>query len=270
MATMQQVVDVTALSLDGSSILGAFANATLTMPNDLVNAKPASRNGMRNSVAKKSWSLSTELMSVVSGSRKVQHTDISVFTLDGVDYLGIFNGTLTGTITQVEGSLSGSKWKDPQNTDIDFGFSGKVLVPTATGGAQALLSDAASSTLTDAEMVVSFTLNGIAVTLPMTLASVSLGLQSGGLQEISIELSGNSPDSGAYPTAPTGTSSLLEKAFNSYKTAITFAMTTHATEGGAFSGSAKLKSYSIGMNDGQLVNVQYNYEGSGALTFTPN
>lgn len=270
MATRQQAGDVSLYTIDSVDYLGTCRNVTLDFGNDSVEASPMTRDGTRAQIAKKGMTLRTELMSVVSGSLKVQHTDLSAISIDGVSYLQGFTGSFSGSYTSVEGSLAGTIWKDPQNVKKTYRLSGTILVPSATGGAQALLVDAASATPTDANMTVTFTINGIAITLPMTLVRASLELTDGDVQKIAIELESASPDSGTFPTAPTGTTSLLEKAFNSFKTAIAFAFTSHATEGVAFTGNCKFTSFQIGIEDGALSNVQYEFASSGAVTATAN
>ncbi len=269
MASLQQTVDMSVFSIGGTSYLGTFRNTTFAVTNDTVEASPAVRDGMRAQVAKKGATLSTELMSVVSGSLKVQHTDVTVLTIDGTDYLGSFTGTLSGEITSVEGALAGVLWKSPQNTKKNYRLSGTIVVTTATGGAQGLLTDA-FGTVANANMTVSVTINGVAITIPMTLVSCSLAFADGDIQKYAVELQGASPDTGDYPTAPTGSTSLLEKAFNAYKTALAVSLTTHATEGVNLAGNVKFSSFSIGIEDGALTNVQYEFVSDGAITATAN
>lgn len=271
MAARQLTGDMSLFSLGGSSYLGLFRNVKLAGTFDTVESRPAVNLASRAQVVKKGGVLSTELMSVVSGSAKVSHLDLSVFTLDGSSWLGAISGKFSGSFEHKEADGPGTIWKYPLVVSKDYEFSGTIKVP-ATGGIQAMMVDAWSATAADNEWVVTFTVNGVAITLPMVLTSAEVVFEEAGIQTVAITMKGQGPDNTAtaYPTAPTGTTSILEKAFNAPKTAIAWALTSHATEGLAYSGNAVIQSFEIGIEDGALINIAYAYATQGAVTATAN
>jgi hypothetical protein len=251
--------------------VATFRTATLEVTADTVEASPATRLMSKKQPVKKGATLTCELMSVVASSEKVTHLNLSAITVDSVDYLGSINGTFSGTNTIVEAGAAGDIWKYPQVTKTMLSFTGEILITASTGGAQALLTDAWANNVSGLAMILSFTINGVAVTLPMVLTSCSQPFTDGDVQKANITLEGASPDSGSYPTAPTGTTSLLEKALNVATTAVAITFTTHATEGMALtSTNAVFQSFSIPIQDGQLINASYTFAIQGQPTNVAN
>lgn len=263
--------DVSVFSVGSVDLLALLKNARIVANIDQVDGKPFTRLGKSAHAVKKSLEISYSNFSTVSAPQRVTNINVTAFSYGGTDYIGTLrSGTFSGEFTHVEGSGIGDVFKSPYVTEKDYKLSAELqLVDSATANWwQNNADELLGGNLTGVNITVSFTINSVAITMPMSISSAELVLDEGGLQTVRIECSGRSPDSGDYPTAPTGTTSLFEKALNAPKTALAYSITNAATSAYDvnLAGNCIIKSFSIGFQDGALVMEDYSYASQGTVT----
>jgi hypothetical protein len=93
-------------------------------------------------------------------------------------------------------------------------------------------------------------------------------LSAGATQRYKITLNSRWATGANNPTAPTGTTSLLEKAFNAPGTALAIVATSRATNGISYSGNFVIESARVAINQADAIMTQYRFRSSGAVTAT--
>lgn len=259
---------------DGTYVdnLGFIQGVNLVGDLDTVDASPINRAYDRQQAARKGATISADLMSVKSGSVKVSTLDLSAFSFAGIDYLAYAESFEFGVNWDLKESTPAKDfWKWPQASGKKtLSFDGTIFVPTTAAlGSQTLGTAFFSATPTDHDVALSFTINGVATTAAMTLKHYEKIFQMGDLQAMKVRCEANSPDSGTYPAAPTGTTTAFERALNTI-TRHRLKLTDHATEGQLYAGNAILRSAVVKVGNSGLVNIGYEWETQGAWTSTPN
>lgn len=252
--------------------LGLIQNVTFRGELDTVEAAPIARPYSRQQPIKKGGVITAPLMSVVSGSAKVSSLDFTALTIFGQDYEPYLqNGELTIGWGLSDATAVGDFWKWPHyNGTKTLSFTGTILVPsTAALGSQFTPTRFFSATPSDHEGSVSMTLNGVTITAAMTLKSLEHAFNRGDLQAFNVSFEANSPDTGTYPAAPTGTTTILERALNSVNVH-RLRLTTHASEGQQYAGNGILSQARIVIPNADLIKVEYEWQTQGAWTSTPN
>lgn len=256
---------------DGTFVdyLGLIQNVTLSGDVDTVDTAPITRAYDRQQGVKKSWSVSAPVMSVKTGSTKVTNLDLSAISLFGTSYASnLKEGSFTIAWNLADATGAADLWRYNQPTGTKtLTFEGRILVP-ATGG-QDIQTKMFANNVTDIEGTVTFTINGVTVTAAMVLKRFNQVFSRGDLQEFDVTFEASSPDSGTYPAAPTGTTTLLERALNTVGRH-RLQLTSHASEGIAYAGNAVLRQARIVIPQAGLLNVEYEWAGQGALTATAN
>lgn len=252
-------------SLAGGSVLGLFENVDLSSAMTAVETKPVTRVYGRAQGTKKEWKVTTGLMQNNGlATKRIDHLSVSVFSLDAADMLGQFSsGKISMTATVVTKPEAGAVWKTKQVTGKKLMFDGEFTVPT--GAASALLTMLKSGTIADHSVAAVMTIDGVTYEFPGVYTNLSLKAEREGLYVVSATLEGESPDTGAFPTTPTGTTSLIEKALNS-RAAVAVALTTQTTNGNAFSGNAVISGLDINVSDEDIIKYSMTFEGTGALS----
>lgn len=265
--------DVSVFSINSNSLLSLIKNAKITTNIDQVDAKPFTRLGKTAHAVKKALQISYSSFSTISQPQRVTNINVTAFSYAGTDYIGTLRGgTLSADFTHVEGSGIGDIWKAPYITEKDYKLSGDLqLVDSATANFwQNNADEIHANNLTGVNIAVSFVINSVTITLPMSITSAELVLDEGGLQVVRIECAGRSPDTGDYPTAPTGTTSFLEKVLNAPQTALAFSITNTANTSFDvnLAGNCIIQSYSAQFQDGALVMEDFVWASQGAVTAT--
>lgn len=255
-----------ALSLASASQLEFFDAATFRIQSDVVRNDPITRTSQGNQRAKLQAFLEVDLMSTKSLPVRVSHLDLSALSLDAVDLLpyGLDNLELSVSYASQDVPSAGSLWKVTQNVKKIVSGSIRTSVPDAGFGA--LFTDAGSSAEADARMVLTFTINSVTTTLALLLQEVSLENRMDDLQRFTATLASADPGTGDYPTAPTGTTSLMEKALNAFRSTIAFVFTSHSSEGFTASGNALFDGFRITLQDGELVKSSISLRSTGGVT----
>lgn len=252
----------------GILLAGSGTNFTFEMMNEKADAGLVARLGKHNQPVKTEGKLSVTLNSVTSGSTRVSHTNCTAFSIGGTSYLGQLRSySLSGSYEHRQQGGTGEKYKRQQVTAKDYQIT--VNLDVATTMSYTLMNFLAGSDFTGASKTVLITVNGVTVTIPMNLNQGTLAAQRYELQELALSFDGADPGSSAYPTLPTGTTTILEKALNTPTAELSFAF-QNALSGdtGGFNGSgtAVFDSFSFKVNDGQLVEETYSFMTTGTIT----
>jgi hypothetical protein len=254
--------------LAGVAIVGPGTNYTFELTNEKQDAGLTSRLGKHSQPTKCNGKLMVDLSSISSGSTRVSHVNVTAFTIGGTSYLDVLKDlTLSCTYDKVMQAGVGEKYGKPQVVAKDFQIA--VNLDVDTGDAKTFFDMIAGADFSNVDQAVSFTLNSVVVTIPMNLNEGTLTAQRYSLQSLALAFDGADPGAGNYPTAPTGTTTILEKALNAATTemAFSFQNALAANTGGiAASGTCVFDSVSIKIADGQLVEEQYGFATYGAVT----
>jgi hypothetical protein len=269
MALKQQAADIGTLSIASISLLADFEGVTYTVKETQVDGSSMVATGKSYTGTKLGGTLDIPVLSTQSTPDRVTHLNLTVLTVGGTSYLAdVLSLKLTLTPNQVKQPSSGSWWQTVQNTKMDISGSVDISLPAGSNYAHDLLTLAHSATGSSRNLVLSFTLNAVTITVPLRLESAQLKAERDGLQMMTLNLSCHAPLSGTFPTAPTGTSSLLEKAFNSWAAEFAFAFNTSATaaRGAAISGNCIFGPTTIEVTDEGLAKTTYQFHTTGTVT----
>lgn len=252
-------------SINSASQLAYLGDASIAVTALDVDGSPITRTYESAQVVHKEASIKCNLMSVVSGSTKVNNLDVTVFTVDGTDYLvNLESGSLSVEWTHEEGKACGDLWAYPIATKKKIAMDATLKVPATGGAGLALLM---GGTTADLEVTPSITINGVAATFDGLLTLVDHSFPQGGIQKQKVSIKGRSPDSGTFPAAPTGTSSILEKFLNTLA-AISFSIVAKASGGASYSGNMLPKTLNMQWANNQLVMVDCEFASQGAVTIS--
>lgn len=269
--TRQDVGDLNTWSLAGGSVIGTTKNVNVALENDVDEGRGIAYVGKSPNTVKQSYKITTGQMSAISSATRVANLDISAFTVDGTDYLThLRGGNISISYEQDEAGGVANLWKSPLNTVL--GISGSItlnLPNSTTANALRTILKAINDSATARNVPVSITINAIAVTLDMHIMSYEWNGDPGKLQTVTFQVEGKDDGSGIV-TAPAGTTTLLEKALNAFKTPIAFAFTPKAANSLALSGECIFTGASFTFNDAQIITTEYSLESHGTVTATQN
>lgn len=261
MAARATHLDVSILSIGSIDLLADTVGARLTLSSETAESKAIGRLGASPQVVKRTASLSVDLLNAKTLPNRVSHLDCSVFTLGGTSFLAdLSNLSVTLGYSLESASAVADEWQFRQVVAKSISGSCDLKVPTAS----IPLLNSIDGAITTWSLDISFTLNGIAVTIPAIIESVEHGVAVDGIQTLSVKWAGRDPQTGDYPTAPTGTTTLLEKALNAPTTALAVEYETKAANGTNCTGSVVFTGGSFAIKDGEIVQNQYSFEFQGA------
>ncbi len=266
--------DLSVFTIGGTDYLSTARDIMYRLTNDTVDGKILKVLGRQAQVVKRGIELQTGQFTNFSTPVRVANLDISAFTIDAIDYKAkLLGGSFNISLEHKEASGVADLWKFPIVTAKDFTARAELLIPAsaaATNPARVFGADAHSATVANSQMVFSMTINGVAITLPMVVKSFEHRLNDGDYQRVGVELVGQGPDSGSYPTAPAGSTSLLEKAFNAPGTALAGVLTPKAGagEGNSYAGNLIYQGVSFDFNDASLIVPSFSFVSQGTWTQT--
>ena len=259
--------DISIFSIGGSSQLAYFDNVTLTTTNTTANTASVGASGQRSSVMKSSATIDVNLRGVsATTSDAATHLDLTSLAIGALTFTCFSSCSLNISYATATVPCVGSRYKMEDNVNLIL--AADVKVQAVSGTASTLMIPFNNAAALSASNV-TFTLiyNGVTYAIPMMLQEVSLVSERDGIQEISIKLEGRAPDSGAFPTTPTSTTGLLNKALNDYDTALAVSFQSiTSTNGVNVSGNFKFQSASFEIADEQIVPVAYSFRSHGAVT----
>lgn len=219
----------------------------------------AARNGMKKAAA-----FDVALKPIKSAQIRVSHFDISVATLAGGNLIPEMNSMNLRIQNNIATAPSiGEVWRQFQ-TDPggSITMDWDLDVAEADSVALSLLALVESDAIADLIAIASFSLNGVAVTLPGHLMGGSHSVS--GRQKVSLQFEGSDPGGGtAYPTAPVGTSTILERALNAPRTPLAFTFVSKDVGGLSRSGYCLIESAEARIEDARIVTENYSFRVTG-------
>lgn len=257
--------DLSVWSINSVSQLAFLGDASIMIDHEDVDGSPITRIYESSQIVGSSGTVKCSLMSVLTGATKINNLDVSAFTVGGTSYLaGLDSGSLQVEWTHQEGKAVGTQWAYPVVTKKKISMDATLKIPTSGGGGLMLLMDSATSGL---EVVASITINSVATTFAGLLKSIDHTFAHGDVQKYKVQIKGRNPDTGTFPAAPTGTTTILELFLNTLSS-ISFAITAKASGGSVYSGNMLPKSLNMQWANGQLVMVDVEFATQGAVTIT--
>lgn len=259
------------MSVDGTSVLTAISNVMIELNSDIDEGRGIAYLGKTPNTVKQSYKISTSIMSAISAATRVSNLDVSVFTIGGVDYLPFLRGgTISGSYEKDEAGGVANLWKYPLNTVKDYGGEVTLNLPlSTTANALRTILKAINDGATAHDVIVAITINSVAISLDMHITSFKFNGEPGKLQTVTLSLAGKDDGSNAV-NSPVGTTTLLEKAINVYKTPIAFSFTGKSTNSLNLAGDMIFSSFSFSFNDSQVISTDYEWESHGAVVATQN
>lgn len=268
--------DLSVLTVGGIALVDYIQNATYTLDVDKVEGRSIAYPGRSARAVKKGASIRASVMSSNGDTcnNRITNLDVSGLTIDGTAYESMLRGgTFTGEFTVAQAAPVGSFWRFPYIVAKDYSATVDLMLPlSATANADRLIgADIHSSSAEDLCMTFILTIDGVAYELPMLITKIEEKLTDDDINIYTVDLVGKSPasDSG-YPTTPSGTTTLLEKAFNDPFTALAFTFTPYAAAGKGTSKTGNLifNGFSFNFDDQKIIAIDYTFLSQGAVTQT--
>lgn len=257
--------DISVFSVASGDLLGSISNISYDIQADSDEGGAIAVIGESPQFTGTKIEIATTAMSNTASGR-VTDLDVSAFSIGGVSSrpkLKTFS--LKGAYTQQETSARGDKFHAPQVTNKSYSGSAELYV--LDDAAPMLVETLLGSTTTVNNSTISITINGVTITLPILITGHKWSVEYGGLQMLSLQFSGRALlDGNPYPTAPTGTSTLLEKALNAPTTALAYEIKTRATNGVDITGNMVWNSFEINVPERGVVKTSYSWSGTGTPT----
>lgn len=260
--------NLSVFSIASASQLDYLQNANLNLTEQQQEGSSIAYLGGNTQGVKMGGELSCSLFSDQSTAIRVSHLDVSAADLGSVDLLSpniLYGLDLSLDYTHGMNPGIGELWQFP--VIADRRFSGSLRLAMMTDDAPDLLVDLLSGTYADKNKLFSFTINGVEFEVPMRMTGATIPIQKEGMLEYTIPLADRSGRSGVT-VKPTGTTSLIEKAFNSASTALAFAFRPKVHPSLNFAGNMLIKSFRMSIQDASLVPVNLTYACQGTWTGT--
>jgi hypothetical protein len=248
-------LDVSVFNIDGTSVLGTAKNATLEISQTTEGVRGINLRHQKDCVVKRTWKLSGSFRKF-NGTACRTSLDVSVFSIGGTDYLGDLD-SLEISITTEDKIAEGvaDEWVSLQAVGTRHEISGKLKI---AGSATSTLMALAAGTIASLDVTVAVTIGGVlTATMPMMLQMASHQLAEADLQMIDVKFSPR----GAPTGTPTG-DSLFISAFTGTSVAAIAASTGAQT----YAGSSLISSARISAQNGQIISLDYEFKGLGALS----
>lgn len=260
--------DVTLWTVGGTALLGTFTGGTITVEGMEEDGATATSKAAVAETVKKTATVDFEVIDNVGGSRRLNNLDVSAFTVGGTAYVAsLVSGSINIGYVQ-DGDVSGEAdlWTYAQNIRLgDVTIEGTLKIEGS--GTPNLPILAASATLADTVVDVTVTINSVSVTMPMRISRVSHVIQRDAVQEMQVTLKIRDDGDTNIPNAPTGTTSLMEKAFNAYKTALACTLTTDAaSQGLTYSGNFIFNSFNVQFENAAIIKYAVQLVNQGTVT----
>jgi hypothetical protein len=254
--------DLSVYSIDAVPQLAFVREASISIEHETADGAPVTRIYESDQIVGSSARMRASLMSVLTGSTKVNNLDVSAFSVGGTDLAAnLLSGSLNVEWQHVEAKAVGTRWAYPVCVGKTISMDAEMKVPAVAGAGLALLMD---GTTADLEVAASVTINGVPVTFAGLLKSLEHTIPQRDMQRHRVQITGRSPDTGAFPAAPAGNSSLLEKFLNTLA-AQAFVFTTKASGGATYTGNMLPLSYRLSWANNQILLAECEWAVQGTL-----
>lgn len=256
--------DVSGVTSDATSYITDMIEGTVTFDHQVFDGTVIGDINDKECAVKKVAMLDVNFSSD-TGTCKVSGLNLTAITIDSVNVLN-FLQSLTFNITNQFRDVDGvsDEWMYRQFVRQGITASGSFLIATDAATEDGLIIDAASSTLSDLNMTVAFTINSVAFSIPMYIKTAVHKWSRGELQMWDFTFG---PRGAA--TSPSGTSGLLARALNAPGTAQAWSLTSKAAGGLTYAGNFFPESCSFTVNKQDAILTSYRYINDGAITPTP-
>jgi len=257
--------DLAAFSAGGENLLATVKAVRYRVETETADARPITRSASSAQPTKRRAVIETTQTSILTTPLRVSHLEVSALTAGGENWRALVRrGWFRADFRHAEGSAVGDFWRWPVLVERDFRARFDLMTPT--DGVPGL--DLAHAAPGFSTVNLSLTINGVAVTLPMVVTRWEHRLEPGEPQMVRVTLQGQSPDTGAYPSSPSGTSNLLAKALNAPDLPLAVTLTSRATGGAAYAGDFLFAGMQFGVEDGALVTTDFTWTSRGAVAAT--
>lgn len=260
------------LTIGGGSVLTDLKDVSMRFSPEHNETKALNSYGKRRQISKMSIGFSVGLYSTISvDDVRVDFFNITALTLGVTDIrCDLYSFEAEGSFDRKPDPGYCTRWTKNSNKSKDYKATLEVGVSDA--GYAALVVASASTVEADRRMDLAATINGIGVTIQVTLGEIQFAIPDADNQRVTFTVMGNAPSNlaTAYPTSPTGSSTLLEWAFNASKTtkAIVFKSNNTAAVGVSVTGNVTVVSFKFGAKDGEVLVSEYELESYGTMTVT--
>lgn len=257
--------DLAAFSAGGENLLATVKAVRYRVETETVDARPITRPARTAQPIKRRAIIETTQTSILSTPLRVSHLEVSALTAGGENWRALVRrGWLRADFHHAEGSAVGDFWRWPVLVERDIRARFDLMTPT--DGVPGL--DLAYAAPGLSAVSLSLTINGVTISLPMVVTRWEHRLEPGEPQMIRVSLQGQSPDTGAYPASPTGTSNLLAKAFHAPDQPIAVTLTSRAEGGATYAGNFLFAGMQFAVEDGALVTTDFTWTSRGAVAVT--
>lgn len=266
-----------AFSLNASSQLTVLKDVKFSCPADLVEGKSLTDPGENEQAVKQEVIVATTMQSYVSsGPERVANVDVSAFTIGGTNFLGYLMGyRFSASHKMVELGGVSNYWKYTLPTTKQYSAEVQLSIPDSTtaNAIRTFLGGFMNATIGTAiaarRFATSITINGIEVALTTLAQDAQWSGEDGGVQILTLPLKGYYPST-TYPTAPTGTTTILEKALNARQTALAGVFTPKSSNSGSFAGDLVIDTFGFRVQDKAVVETDYSWRSHGVWAYTAN
>jgi len=250
-------IDVSVFNVGEVDLLADLKSAEVIATTSFVDVTPLVLAGVAREPVKKSVAIRGALLSSKMGGLRVTHLDVSGLLLAGADFRSVIREVLfEGTIQHEETSGIGDEWAWPVVVQKDYRAKFLMSVDTTSS---AVLVGKAFGALSGNAVSLSMVINGISIAVPMQLANFEHSMTVGKVQTWEVVLVGSSPISGAYPSSPGGSETLLGHSFNSPGAAV-------ALTAGDYSGEFLVKAFGFRFTSSSAVESWYEFASQGAVS----
>lgn len=256
-------VDVSVLDVGGISLKNDAPTARFTSESVTAEGQPLDRWGGNPQVTKLKWGLTLDALSTKSGAVRVTNLDFSALSITGTSVIAnVESFDLQGSFSLDTGDGPNDVFEYAVVTAKQYSGSMTIKVPTSSVPLMAGLDTGVSSW----QGSLTFTINSITTTMPVVINSAEHVATVGSAQVINLTFTAQDPLTGDHPSAPTGTSTLWEKALNAGHTAVAIQYTTKASGGIDYTGNAVFAGFSLSVKNRDVVRNSYTFAGVGAPT----
>lgn len=254
--------NLSAFTLESDNVKTGLVSGSLRFANRTVSTRTISDTNEKKCTAAKEAVLVADMLNQTGGACPVMALNTTAFSVGGSDYLArLINLQIQATnMFEEKAGGVGDKWVIRQWTGQ--AIRGSCQLNLSTTVLRDILTKVASETLTDANVTLAFTLNGVQVSVPLIAEELTHSFATGQSQLWDI----NFGERGAA-TLPSGTTTMLERFLNTPSTSETLVLQSKAGTGGVLYGGEFLwQDYSLSIQSQEVVKENYTLVSTGAVT----
>lgn len=256
-------------SVAGVDLKSDAKDFNLKVDNEALDTSVLSQAGKRTAAGQADVTISFNTFTPTSGdcAKKIGATSLTVLTVGGTSYLTSFK-TLNFALAVNTDDVSGGADVFKSHQGVTFDLTGDIEVMVSNAATHpwwTLLLSSGSSM----QAVLSFTLAGEAITVPMTIVSGEYVSANDAVTVFKLNFQGYPACTGDYPTAPTTEGSLLSAFLIDPLTAVAIEYKSQATNAEYINHNFILSNLSFAIERGQIIETSYEFKGVGVPDITP-